>query len=148
MLIQSFESCKLKAYPDPKTGGAPWTVGWGATGGNIGPSTVWTQDQADSRFETDLEEYEEQVVRAVKKPMTQGQFDAFVSIFFNVGFGSSGRDGIGRLKNGRSSTLLAKFNDGDIAGTCVQWLLWISPGSSVTNGLLRRRKAELALFKS
>ncbi|EAW4242513.1 lysozyme, partial [Salmonella enterica subsp. enterica] len=31
-LIKTFEGCRLKAYPDPKTGGAPWTIGYGWTG--------------------------------------------------------------------------------------------------------------------
>ncbi len=38
-LIQEFEGCAKKqldgpilAYPDPGTGGDPWTIGWGSTG--------------------------------------------------------------------------------------------------------------------
>ena len=45
-LIKAFESCarlrgdgRFEAYPDPGTGGAPWTIGWGATGKGIGPGT-------------------------------------------------------------------------------------------------------------
>ena len=34
-LIKEFEGCHLKAYPDPKTGGDPWTIGFGATGPDI-----------------------------------------------------------------------------------------------------------------
>ncbi len=41
------EGCRLHAYPDPLTGGEPWTVGFGATGAGIGPHTIWTQQQAD-----------------------------------------------------------------------------------------------------
>lgn len=145
-LIKEFESCKLKAYPDPKTGGAPWTVGWGATGPEIGPHTVWTQEEADSRLMTDIEEREEMVIRALKVQATQGQFDAIVSIVFNVGAGSSTRDGILRLKNGNPSTLIRKFNAGDFAGACAEFVKWISPGSSVSNGLLRRRKSEVVLY--
>ena len=46
--IKRDEGCKLHAYPDPITGGHPWTIGYGATGSPIGPSTVWTQDEADA----------------------------------------------------------------------------------------------------
>jgi hypothetical protein len=28
-LIKEFEGCELEAYPDPGTGGVPWTIGWG-----------------------------------------------------------------------------------------------------------------------
>jgi len=147
-LIKEFEDCKLEAYPDPKTGGDPWTVGWGATGLGIGPGTAWTQEQADSRLIADVAQREALVSQAVTHPMTQGQFDAFVSIVFNVGQGSKTRDGILRLKDGRPSTLLRKFNAGDISGAENEWLKWISPGSNVTKGLLRRRMAELELFRS
>jgi lysozyme len=147
-LIKEFEDCELTAYPDPKTGGAPWTIGWGATGPGIGPGTVWTQEQADNRLLDDVAAREALVSHAVTHPMTQGQFDGFVSIVFNVGQGSSTKDGILRLKDGRPSTLLRKFNAGDISGAEAEWLKWISPGSNVAKGLLRRRMAELELVRS
>jgi lysozyme len=146
-LIKSFESCKLEAYPDPKTGAEPFTVGWGATGPDIGPDTVWTQEQADTRLLQDIAIREAIVDRAVTHDMTQGQYDAFVSIIFNVGPGSPYKDGIVRLKNGNPSTLLRCFNAGDIGGCEKQWLLWVSPGSAVEHGLFRRRQAELVLFR-
>jgi lysozyme len=145
-LIQQFESCALKSYPDPKTGAAPWTCGWGATGIDITPSTKWTQYQADTRLLQDLAEREEAVMDAVRVPLRQGQFDAMVSIVFNVGAGSVRRDGIIRLKSGQPSTLLRKLNAGDYAGASAEFEKWISPGSNVTAGLLRRRKSERALF--
>lgn len=145
-LIQSFEECRLKAYPDPKTGGAPWTCGWGSTR-DVTPDTVWTQDEADRNFARDLVDAEMMVTKYVTHEMTQGQFDAFVSIFQNVGPGNKWKDGIGRLKSGMPSTLLRKFNAGDIGGAETEWVKWISPGSNVSNGLLRRRRAELALFR-
>lgn len=30
-LIKQFEGCRLNAYPDPATGGDPWTIGIGHT---------------------------------------------------------------------------------------------------------------------
>lgn len=147
-LIKRFEGCHLKAYPDPKTGGDPWTCGWGSTGPNIGPETEWTQEYADERLMEDIAEAEAMVRHYVTHEMTQGQFDAFVSIFFNVGPGSTSKDGIGRLKNGNPSTLLRCFNSGDIGGAETQWLRWISPGTPVAKGLMRRRLAELELFRA
>lgn len=145
-LIKYFEKCRLKAYPDPKTGGAPWTCGWGETQG-VTPDTWWTQEEADRRFEESVTAREIIVGKNVKHDMTQGQFDAFVSIIFNVGAGNQWKDGICRLKDGRPSTLLRKFNEGDIGGAEHEWLKWISPGSNVERGLKRRRMAELALFR-
>lgn len=145
-LIKRHESCRLKAYPDPETGGAPWTCGWGETEG-VTPDTVWTQAEADARFEVSLAKREAMVLHYVTHPMTQGEFDAFVSIFYNVGEGNRDKDGIGRLKNGNPSTLLRKFNAGDIGGCEDEWLKWISPGSAVSHGLLIRRMDELKLFR-
>ena len=147
-LIKRFEGCDLEAYPDPKTNGEPWTCGWGATGPEIGPDTVWTQAQADARLLEDIEQRERVINEKVKHPMTQGQFDAFVSILFNVGHGNARRDGIIELKSGWPSTLLRKFNAGDIGGAETEWMKWVSPGSSVVKGLTRRRMAELELFRS
>ncbi|MDM0041891.1 lysozyme [Variovorax sp. J22R193] len=147
-LIKEFEDCKLTAYPDPKTGGAPWTIGWGATGPNIGPGVVWSQAQADTRLFMDIAEREAAVDAAVNVPLTQGQFDAMVSIVFNVGAGSKYRDGIIRLKDGRPSTLLRKLNADDYQGASEAFDSWVSPGSNVERGLRRRRTAERAVFES
>jgi lysozyme len=148
-LIKRFEACRLTAYPDPKTGGAPWTCGWGSTGPDVVKGVTWTQAYADNRFDADLMTPERIVNNAVTVAMTQGQFDAMVSIVYNVGPGSSIRDGIIRLKNGHSSTLLQKLNAGDYAGCAEQFLKWVSPGSNVENGLRRRRQAEVTeLFQS
>lgn len=145
-LIKRFESCRLKAYPDPKSGGDPWTCGWGETRG-VTPDTWWTQDEADRRLVESVRAVENIVSRHVTHEMTQGQFDAFVSIIFNVGPGNQWKDGICRLKDGRPSTLLRKFNEGDEAGAETEWMKWVSPGSNVENGLKNRRMAELALFR-
>lgn len=44
------EGFRNKAYPDPLTGGAPWTCGIGCTGPDIGPNTVWTDDEVNRRY--------------------------------------------------------------------------------------------------
>ena len=145
-VIEAFESCKLTARPDPKTGGAPWTVGWGATGPDIGPGTVWSQQTADTRLELDIAEREEIVIDDVHAALTQGRFDAMVSIVFNVGHGSKYKDGIIRLKSGQPSTLLRLLNAGDYADCADQFMRWVSRGSNVENGLRRRRTVERQRF--
>jgi lysozyme len=40
------EGFRSHAYPDPLSGAEPWTVGYGATGPDIGPNTVWTEPEA------------------------------------------------------------------------------------------------------
>ena len=146
--IKEFEGCHLSAYPDPKTGGDPWTIGWGATGPDIYKGLVWTQYQADDRLLKDIEAREAIVNQYVTVPLTQGMFDAVVSILMNVGFGSATRNGIIRLKSGEPSTLLAKLNAGDYEGAANEFGRWISPGSPVERGLKRRRAAEVKMFNS
>ena len=145
-LLKYFEQCRLRSYPDPKTGGAPYTIGWGATGAEIGPGITWTQDRADARLEGDVAQREADANNAIRVVVTQGQFDAFVSLLFNVGHGSPIKDGIIRLASGYPSTLLSKLNAGDYEGAGDQFLRWISPGSSVERGLLKRRTAEQGVF--
>lgn len=145
-LLHHYEDCRLVSYPDPKTGSDPWTIGWGATGPGIGPGLIWSQQQADDRFERDVAEREEIVRGAVRVDLQQGMFDAMVSIVFNVGAGASTKDGIVRLKNGKPSTLLRLLNSGDYWGAREQFARWISPGSNVELGLKRRRRAEQGLW--
>lgn len=141
-LIHSFESCKLKAYPDPGTGGKPFTIGWGSTtdeqGNPIAPGTVWTQERADSRFALDLAKFEQGVSDLIgSAATTQGQFDAMVSIAYNIG-----------LKNFQTSTLLKMHKAGNFGGAFGQFARWNKAADKVMNGLVRRRAAEAELYAS
>jgi GH24 family phage-related lysozyme (muramidase) len=148
-LIKRFEGCArlrldglVEAYPDPGTGAAPWTIGWGATGrdhvhgGRIGPETVWTQAQCDARLAEDLSRYAAEVAAALgDAPTTQAQFDALVSFHYNTG-------AIAR------ATLTRKHRDGDIAGAAREFARWNRAGGKVLKGLVRRREAEAELYLS
>jgi len=140
-LIQAFDGCgklrpdgKYQAYPDPGTGGAPWTIGWGTTGPDIKPGLVWTRAQCDARFVNELRFYEQDVMRAIgDRPTTQAQFDALVSFHYNTG-------AIGR------ATLTRKHRAGDYAGAAREFLRWNKAGGRVMRGLTRRREAEAKLY--
>lgn len=151
-LIHSFEDLRLRAYPDPQSGGEPWSIGWGNTqyadGRKVRQGDVISKQQADEEFAFDLIEFEAMVEKAVSVPLTQGQFDALVSIVYNVGPGNRYKSGILRLKNGAPSTLLRKLNAGDYRGAADQFDLWVSRGTPAEKGLRRRRAAEKALFLS
>jgi lysozyme len=134
-LVRQFESCELKAYPDPATGGAPWTIGWGATGPGIQPGTVWTQQMADNRLRADVTEFVDGVRSSLKRSATDNQLGAMASLAYNVG-----------LKNFRGSTLLKLFNAGDITGAAAQFPRWNRAAGKVMKGLTRRREAERAVF--
>jgi GH24 family phage-related lysozyme (muramidase) len=141
-LIQSFEGCEkdrpdgtFEAYPDPGTGGDPWTIGWGATGPGIARGVVWTKAQCDERFAEDMQRYANDVSRAIgTAPTTQNQFDALVSFHYNTG-------AIGR------ATLTKLHNKGDFAATANEFARWNRAGGRVMAGLTRRRAAEAALYR-
>ena len=46
-LVKGFEGCKLTAYPDPASGGAPWTIGYGHTGAEVRPGLTISREQAE-----------------------------------------------------------------------------------------------------
>ena len=130
-LIKSFESCKLTAYQDQV---GVWTIGWGHTG-NVYAGQEITQDEADALLETDLTKFENGVDDLVTATITDNQFAALVSFAFNLGLG-----------NLRSSTLLQLVNSGNFHDANTEFVKWDHAGGQVSDGLLRRRTAEAALF--
>lgn len=134
-LIKQFEGCHLKAYPDPGSGGDPWTIGWGATGPGIGPVTVWTKATADARLAQDVARFADGVRGMVKVPVNANQLGALISFAYNVGLG-----------NLKTSTLLRKLNAGDYEGAKGQFSRWNRAAGKVMRGLTRRRAAEAAKF--
>ena len=142
-LLKRFEGCAkrrrdgmFEAYPDPGTGGAPWTIGWGATGKGIQPGTLWTQASCDARLEADLARFARGVTRALNSaPTTQAQFDAMVSFHYNTG-------AIAR------ATLTRLHNAGRYAEAADEFARWIHAGGKRMPGLVRRREAEAALYRS
>lgn len=135
-LLHKWEGCRLEAYPDPGSkDGKPWTIGWGSTGPDIGPGTVWTQAQADARFERDLERYADEVARAIgDAPTTQDQFDALVAFHYNTG-------------KIASATLTKRHKAGDYRGAALEFEKWVFNDGVRMQGLVRRRAAEAQLYK-
>ncbi|SFG08582.1 Phage-related lysozyme (muramidase), GH24 family [Novosphingobium sp. CF614] len=142
-LIQKWEGCAKKradgrfaAYPDPGSAdGKPWTIGWGSTGPDIGPGTVWTQAQCDARFARDIQRYVDDVARAIgTAPTSQDQFDAMVSFHYNTG-----RIG--------AATLTRKHRAGDHAGAAAEFGKWIYNAGKPMNGLKSRRADEARLYR-
>ncbi|MGF1570496.1 MAG: lysozyme [Nodosilinea sp.] len=140
-IVKSFEGLRTAAYPDPGTGGEPWTIGYGHTSA-AGPPNVYkgltiTSAQAEDILKQDLIVFESAVTKALTRAATSDQFSAMVSFTFNVGPG-----------NFQSSTLLKKHNAGDFPGASEEFLRWVYAGGQVLAGLERRRKAERALYRS
>ncbi len=135
-LITSFEGTRFNAYDD---GVGVWTIGTGTTvypnGVKVKKGDACTAEQAKAYFKHDLAKFEKTVNESVTVPLTQNQFDALVSLTYNIGSGAF-----------NNSTLLKKLNKGDYQGAADQFLVWNKAGGKVMKGLVRRREAERALF--
>lgn len=138
-LIKKFEGWFSAPYKDPI--GIP-TIGYGFTYYLPSRKKVTMQDkpltkeQGEVMLKQVLKGYEGDVLRLVKKPLTQNQFDALVSFTYNLGGANLGK-----------STLLKKINvnpnDPTIKAEFVKWNL---AGDKIYAGLTRRRKEESELY--
>jgi lysozyme len=135
-LIKQFEGYSSKAYPDPATGGAPWTIGYGTTKG-VKPGMVITAQQAEKMLRDDVAKFESGVSSLIAAPTTQGQFDAMVSLAYNIGLGNFGK-----------STLLKKHNARCYTCAADQFRVWNRANGKVMNGLTKRRAAERQVYMS
>jgi len=134
-LTEQFEGLRLTAYPDPGTGGAPWTIGYGHTGPDVHPGLTITQQQAENLLATDIQTASDAVNRLVKYELTQEEFDALVDFTYNCGAG-----------NLQASTLLKKVNAGDMVGASKEFAKWNLANGHVLQGLVKRRQEEMRLF--
>jgi lysozyme len=137
--IAAFEGVELKAYPDPGTGGDPWTIGVGHTAA-AGPPAVHkgmtiTRDEALSILAQDLGKVERTVSKQVPGALAQSEFDALVSLCFNIGDGNFGK-----------SSVVRHLNAGERAQAGDAFLMWNKAAGKVMKGLTRRREAERHLF--
>lgn len=116
----------------PVKGDVP-TIGFGTTGGvSLGDRT--DPVRALIRLQQDADAYARAVKRCAPVPMHQHEFDAYVSLAYNIGPGAF-----------CSSTLAKKLNAGDYAGACREILRWNKAGGRVLSGLTKRRLAEYRL---
>ena len=138
-LVKEFEGCRLVAYPDPGTGGDPWTIGYGHTGADVRQGITWTQQQADAALLADLQAAYAAMLKALPMAVNYSarRQAALTSWVFNVG-GTAAAE----------STLRRRLAAGDDPAVVVREELprWNKGGGGVMPGLVRRRAAEVALF--
>jgi GH24 family phage-related lysozyme (muramidase) len=134
-LLKTWEGCRLSAYPDPASGGAPWTIGYGHTGPEVVPGLTITQQQAEAWLQSDATEAADAVDRLLQDvALTSCQRDALISFCFNVGAGALGR-----------SMLRKRLLAGDSAAVVITQELprWHKGPLGPVEGLKRRRAAEV-----
>ncbi len=125
------EGVVLKAYKDQR---GIWTIFVGHTS-MAGPPHVCrglcgTMEEADETLSRDLLQFEDAVNHSIHLPMTQNEFDAMVSLAFNIG-----------AHGFRGSSVVKEFNAGNKKEAANDFLMWRHPHS-----LLRRREGERLQF--
>jgi lysozyme len=107
-----------------------WTIGFGTTeqvkaGDKIDPVRALQRKMAD------VQKFEGALKQCVKVPLHQHEYDAFLSLAYNIGPGAF-----------CGSTLVRKLNAEDYAGACAEILRWDKAGGKTVAGLTKRRQAE------
>ncbi len=130
--IKEHEGLRLEAYmPTPKD--VP-TIGYGHTKG-VKMGQKITKEQAEQFLREDLDWSEKAVSKLVKVTLKQNQFDALVSLVFNIG-----------ETNFSKSSVLRFLNAGNYQKAADSFLLWNKQKGTVLKGLVNRRQKERELF--
>ena len=121
------------------------TIGFGNTDG-VKPGQTITVERALLKMGNNVTEKE----RAMKAclgdvPLYQHEWDAYVSLTYNIGIGKSGvSDGFCYAKRGGYSGLVTALRQTppNYPGACAQILRWNRGGGRVLDGLTKRRRDE------
>ena len=144
-LIKPFEGLARKradglvqAYPDPGTGGRPWTIGWGATGPGIVEGTVWTMKQCEDALDYHIQYFAQGLVKLSPeiKDEPDRRFAAVLSWVYNCGLG-----------NYRISTFKKRIDAKNWDGAAEECMKWNKAAGRVLPGLTRRRAAEAVMMR-
>lgn len=133
-LIKEFEGYSERVY---MCAGGKYTIGYGHTRG-VEVGDTCTREQAEKYLREDLQDAEESVLALISVPLTQHQFDALVSLVYNIGSGNFYDSTIRRVIN---------LKIGNIEEYRRAWMMWVKSRGKVLKGLVRRREAEFKMFK-
>ena len=136
-LIKTYEGYSSHAYLCPAL---HWTIGYGAIWGLDHKRVTEdhpdiTEYQADQLLRRDVGKSEQSVIRLIRVPLEDGQYDSLCSFVFNLGSGAL-----------QSSTLRRKLNRGDYIGAADEFPRWVFAGGRKLKGLIRRRNHERLMF--
>jgi lysozyme len=134
-LIRKFEGFSATPYICPA---GLKTIGYGHVireGENL-PETGINREQGEIILKQDVSLYSEAIGRLVSIPLNQNQFDALVSLVYNIGIYAF-----------EKSSLLRFLNQGDFEKTAAEFNRWIYVKKQKNRGLIARRAAEIQLFR-
>lgn len=130
--IRAFETCRLTAYLDSA---GKWTIGWGHTGPEIHAGLVWTQEQADQQFISDLSAKRRSLEGLLPAGLSDGMIVAIESLVYNIG-----------TESFRTSHLRQMLLESNWLLAAKEFQRWDHIGSADSKGLLHRRLAEALVF--
>lgn len=137
LAIAAYEACYLYAYPDPGTGGRPWTIGVGHTRAAGLPQVYKgmsiTLEDAFDIFHNDIKRVCDDVMKIINAPLKQHEFDALVSFHYNTG----------ALRTG---TVDYHINHGNRTKAMATLKLYVNAGGQKLKGLVIRREKEARMF--
>jgi len=144
-LIAEFEGLRLSPYyaTDLEKQKGIVTIGYGSTFYPDGikvqiTDSPITKERALELLKVTADVFALKVNALVDKPLTQNQFDALVSLAYNIGLG-----------NFAKSTVLRLVNVNPIDQNIGHWFMaWNKQGGKVLNGLTKRRQTEIDLYFS
>lgn len=145
-LIKQFEGFRAEAYPDPHTGGDPWTIGYGTTIYSFGTHVKKGEKISEEMAIDELNHYvSTRIGPALEKlpfykDFTEPMIGALESFAYNLGEGFYGAKGF--------ETISRRLREKDWKNMRSALMLYVNPGSNVTEGLKRRRAAEADLWDS
>lgn len=138
--IKEYEDLRLTAY-DAGEGTGILTIGYGHYDKNIRPGQTITEAEADGLLRADLERFVVSVNTSIDDDIAQSQFDALVSLAFNVGGGIFAKGSASY-----DEVLVSSVNHGSAASAAHEIALYRSAGGSIVGGLVARRNDEIDLF--
>lgn len=136
----SFEGYSPIAVHHPEDPTDVWTMGFGSTywnGARVVEGMSCTRDEALLQLGRGLESAAQCIKMSITVVITQGEFDACTDLTYNIG-----------CSRWMGSTARARLNSGDYHGAASAFEMWDRAGGQVMAGLLRRRKAEEAVFNA
>jgi len=135
-LIKKYEGLRLNVYKCPA---GKLTIGYGHTGDDVKPGMSINKEMAELLLKQDLRVFEKAINELVKVPINQNQFDALVSLAYNIGIG-----------NFKKSTLLKLLNENKILEAGEEFMKWTKArqpgGLKELPGLVKRRAEEKTVF--
>jgi len=129
-VVGGFEGLRQNAYPDPATGGKPWTVCYGRAYG-VQPGDSYSVAQCKAMLLDDLTAYSQGILGCTTVPLPDERFVALTSFAYNVGVQTACRSAVVRL-----------INQGRTREGCNALLQYNRAGGIVFPGLTRRRAKE------